>query len=167
LLTGGFATFNTGDGGVMLNGTTASALQSAVGVHHVAGHTTSLVLDPKYYSGAAAGGTANYSLVGPNTTAGTIGNIIYLHGPHSYLQNVALSKLIPIKERYALSLQAEFINVWNHPTWAAPTGSLTSTSSPLSVQSTSFATSGVITGTGSLQTPSGARQIELRGNFTF
>jgi len=161
-LTGGYNTFNNSDGGITLNGTSVSDLQNAVGVHHIAGHTTSLVLDPKYFSSGAAGGTSNYSLVAPNTTAGTIGSIIWLHGPHSYLQNVAISKLIPIKERYALSLQGEFINVWNHPTWAAPSGT-----SPLSIQSTSFATSGVVTGTGGLQTPTGARQIELRGNFTF
>jgi hypothetical protein len=159
-LNGGFNTFNNNDGGVTLTGVTPSDLQSAVGVHHVAGHSTSLALDPKYFSGAAAGGTANYALVGPNTAAGTIGSIIWLHGPNSYLQNIAISKLIPIKERYALSLQGEFINVWNHPTWGAP-------SSPQSIQSTSFATSSVVTGSSGLLTPTGARQIELRGNFTF
>jgi hypothetical protein len=62
---------------------------------------------------------------------------------------MALSKLIPIKESVAVSLQAEFINVWNHPTWGTPNGSL---------QSTSFGTSSVSTG---------ARSIELRGNITF
>ena len=161
-LTGGYATYNQNDGGVSLTGTSMSDLQNAVGVHHIPGHTTSLALDPKYFSGGAAGGTANYSLVAPNTTAGTIGNVIWLHGPNSFAQNMALTKLIPIRERYALNLQAEFINVWNHPTWAAPTGT-----NPLSIQSTSFATSSVVTGTGGLQTPNGARQIELRANVTF
>jgi len=162
-LTGGFATFNQNDGGVTLIGTSTSDLQNAVGVHHIPGHTTSLVLDPKYFSGGAAGGTANYSLVAPNTTPGTIANVIWLHGPNSFTQNLAISKLIPIKgDRYVLSLQSEFINVWNHPTWAAPTGT-----NPLSIQSTSFATSSVVTGTGGLQTPTGARQIELRANFIF
>lgn len=149
LLTGGYATFNQYDGGVTLTGTTASDLQNAVGIHHVAGHTTSLALDPKYFSGGASGGTSNRALVAPNTTPGTIGNIVFLHGPHVFTQNMALSKLIPIKERYALSLQGEFINVWNHPTWGTPSGSL---------QSTSFGTSSISTG---------ARQIELRANITF
>jgi hypothetical protein len=62
---------------------------------------------------------------------------------------MALSKLIPIKEAMALNIQAEFINVWNHPTWGTPSGTL---------QSTSFGTESISTG---------ARQIELRGNFTF
>jgi hypothetical protein len=150
-LNGGYNTFNNNDGGVTLTSVTASDLQKAVGVHHIAGHTTSLALDPKYFSGGAAGGTANYALVGPNTTAGTIGSIVWLHGPNQYIKNASISKLIPIKERYALSLQGEFINVWNHPTWGAP-------SSPQSIQSTSFGTSAIATG---------ARQIELRGNFTF
>ncbi len=149
LLTGGYSTFNTADGGVRLNGVTKSDLQKAVGVHHISGHTTSLGFDPKFYSGGAAGGTANYALVGPNTTPGTIGSIVWLHGPHAFTQNLAVSKQIPIKDRYALSLQGEFINVWNHPTWGTPSGGL---------QSTSFGTMGISTG---------ARQIELRGNFTF
>jgi hypothetical protein len=62
---------------------------------------------------------------------------------------MALTKVMPIKERIETSLQAEFINVWNHPTWGTPSGT---------VQSTSFGTSSISTS---------ARQIELRGNITF
>jgi hypothetical protein len=149
LLTGGFDTFNQYDGGVRLPGTTTKELQQQVGVHHVPGHTTSLALDPSLFSGGTAGGTAKYSVLAPNTTPGTIGNVVFLYGPHIYTQNMSLSKLIPIKEGIAMNLQAEFINVWNHPTWGTPSGSL---------QSTSFATDSIYTG---------ARQIELRGNITF
>jgi hypothetical protein len=150
LFTGGYDTFNQYDGGVALpNGATAASLQSTVGVRHVAGHTTSLAFDPSLYSGGATGGTANYSVLAPNTTPGTIGHVVFLHGPHVFTQNMALSKLIPIKEAMALNIQAEFINVWNHPTWGTPSGTL---------QSTSFGTESISTG---------ARQIELRGNFTF
>ena len=149
LLTGGYDTFNQYDGGVQLNGITAKQLQSKVGVHYVPGHTTALALDPSLYSGGASGGTSNTAMVAPNTTPGTIGNVVFLHGPHIFTQNMALSKLIPIREAVALNLQAEFINVWNHPTWGTPSGSLTSTS---------FGTSSIYTG---------ARQIELRGNITF
>jgi len=146
LFTGGYATFNQYDGGVRLVGTTASALQSKVGIHHVANRTTSQAFDPSLY---AANGTANNAIIAPNTTPGTIGSVVFLHGPNVFTQNMALSKLIPIKEAMALSIQAEFINVWNHPTWGTPSGTL---------QSTSFGTSSISTG---------ARQIELRGNFTF
>jgi hypothetical protein len=57
--------------------------------------------------------------------------------------------VIPIKEATAVTLQAEFNNVWNHPMWGTPSGSLISTS---------FGTSSISTGT---------RQIELRGNIRF
>ncbi len=161
LLTGGYDTFNQNDGGVMLNGgTTATSLQSKMGIHHVPGRSTSLAFDPSLYSNGAAGGTANTAVVAPNTTPGTIGNVVFLHGPHIFTQNMALSKLIPIKENIAVNLQAEFINVWNHPTWGTPIR--------LRLQSTSFGTSSITTPTMySPSTTSGARQIELRGNITF
>jgi hypothetical protein len=149
LLTGGYDTFNQNDGGVSLVGVTPNQLQSKIGIHHVAGHTTSLAFDPSLFSGGAAGGTSNTALVAPNTTPGTIGSVVFLHGPHIFTQNMALSKLIPIKEGVAMNLQAEFNNVWNHPTWGTPSGTL---------QSTSFGTSSISTG---------ARQIELRANITF
>lgn len=149
LLTGGYATYNQYDGGVTLNGVTPKQLQSKVGVHYVPGHTTALALDPSLYSGGATGGTANYAVVGPNTTPGTIGSVVFLHGPNVFTQNMELSKLIPIRENIAMNLQAAFINVWNHPTWGTPSGSL---------QSTSFGTSSISTA---------ARQIELRANITF
>jgi hypothetical protein len=149
LFTGGYATFNQYDGGVRLNGTTASDLQSKVGIHYAPGRTTALAFDPSLYSGGAAGGTSNQAILAPNTTPGTIGSVVFLHGPNVFTQNMALSKLIPIKESVAVSLQAEFINVWNHPTWGTPNGTL---------QSTNFGTS---------STSTGARSIELRGNITF
>jgi hypothetical protein len=149
LLTGGFDTFNQNDGGVQLNGITTSGLQSKVGIHHIPGHSTSLAFDPSLYSGGANGGTANSVLLAPNTTPGTIEDVIWLHGPHAFTQNMALSKALPIKEGIQASIQGEFINVWNHPTWGTPSGA---------IQSTSFGTSSIVTG---------ARQIELRANVTF
>jgi hypothetical protein len=163
LFTGGYDTFNQYDGGVSLvGGTTAASLQSKVGIHHVPGRSNALAFDPSLYSGGATGGTANTAVVAPNTTPGTIGSVVFLYGPHVFTQNMALSKLIPIKEGVALSLQAEFINVWNHPTWGTPTGNA------LNLQQTSFGTSNVFTPSMySPSTSSGARQIELRGNITF
>ncbi|HKD86096.1 MAG TPA: carboxypeptidase-like regulatory domain-containing protein [Terriglobales bacterium] len=148
LLTGGYDTFNQYDGGVALNGITPNQLQQKVGIHYVPHHTTALAFDPSLFS-SASGGTANYSILGPNTTPGTIGSVVWLHGPKTFTQNMELSKLIPIRENVATNLQAAFINVWNHPTWGTPSGTL---------QSTGFGTSSIVTG---------ARQIELRANFTF
>ncbi len=152
-VTGGYATFNaSADGGVTLNGVTPSQLQAAVGVHRVPGRTTANLIDPKYLS-TSTGGTANYSYLAPNTTPGTIGNILFLHGPTAFAQNLALTKLIPIKERLSFNLQGEFINVWNHPVFGNTFGSTTG-----SVQSTSFSSAGVT---------NAPRTIELRANFIF
>jgi hypothetical protein len=152
LLTGGYATYNaSGDGGTVLGpGVTPSQLQSAVGVHRVPGSTTANLLDPKYLS---TQNTANYSLLAPNTTPGTIANIIFLHGPTAFTQNLAVTKLIPIKERLMFNMQGEFINVWNHPVFGNTFGSTTA-----SVQSTSFSRAGVT---------NSPRAIELRANFIF
>jgi Carboxypeptidase regulatory-like domain len=153
-VTGGFATYNAAaDGGVTLNGVTPSQLQAAVGVHRVPGQTTANLIDPKYLS-TPTGGTSNYSYIAPNTTPGTIGNILFLHMPTAFTQNLALTKVIPIKERLSFNLQGEFINVWNHPVFGNTFNSLSSSS----VQSTSFMRAPVT------NTP---RAIELRANFLF
>jgi len=152
-VTGGYATYNaSADGGVTLNGVTPSQLQASVGVHRVPGRTTANLIDPKYLS-TATGGTANYSYLAPNTTPGTIGNILFLHGPTAFSQNLALTKLIPIKEQLSFNLQGEFINVWNHPVFGNTFGSTTG-----SVQSTSFSSAAVT---------NSPRAIELRANFIF
>jgi Carboxypeptidase regulatory-like domain len=153
-LTGGYATYNAAaDGGVVLNGVTASQLQKAVGVHRVPGSATANMIDPKYLS-APTGGTSNYSLLAPNTTPGTIGNIIFLHQPTAFTQNLALTKVVPIKDNLSFNLQGEFINVWNHPVFGNTFNSLSSSS----VQSTSFMRAPVT------NTP---RAVELRANFIF
>jgi hypothetical protein len=153
-LLGGYSTYNaSADGGVVLNGVTPSQLQAAVGVHRLPGRTTASMIDPKYLS---TGGTSNYSYVAPNTTPGTIANIIFLHGPTAFTQNLAATKVVPIKEQLSFNLQAEFINVWNHPVFGNTFGSVSDTNR--SVQSTSFATAGVT---------NSPRAIELRANFIF
>jgi hypothetical protein len=152
-LLGGYATYNAAaDGGVVLNGVTPSQLQASVGVHRVPGRTTANLIDPKYLS-SPTGGTSNYAYLAPNTTPGTIGNVIFLHGPTAFTQNLALTKVVPIKERLSFNLQGEFINVWNHPFFGNTFGSTTNT-----LQSTSFASAAVT------NLP---RAIELRANFIF
>ena len=136
-----------------MNGVTPSQLQKAVGVHRVPGSTTANLIDPKYLS-SPTGGTSNYSYLAPNTTPGTIANIIFLHQPTAFTQNLAVTKVIPIKEQLSFNLQGEFINVWNHPVFGNTFNSLSSSS----VQSTSFMRAGVT---------NSPRAIELRANFIF
>ncbi len=150
-LTGGDRTFNDyADGGVNLTGISAADLQSAVGVYHVGAARGGYVdlINPKYLT-AIAGGTANPSFISPNTTAGTFGQIIYLHGPHQTFNDTSISKVFPITEKVRFSFQSEFLNVFNHPTFGGFNGS---------ILSTSFAHG---------STSVGPRNIEFRGNIIF
>jgi hypothetical protein len=114
-LTGQFATYNDyADGGVTLNGVTSSQLQKAVGVHRVPGQTFADLINPKYLASPTGGG-ANTAYISPNTTPGTIGQVIYLHGPHAFFEDMSATKAVPIHENLNFRLQAEFLNVWNHP----------------------------------------------------
>jgi hypothetical protein len=160
-LLGGFATYNSqADGGVVLTGVTASQLQKSVGVYRVPGQTTANTINPKYLS-SPTGGTANPAYLAPSTTPGTIGNVIFLHGPTAFTQNLAVTKVLPIKERLSFNLQAEFINVWNHPVFGnTPVGS--------SLNAISTATSNVQkTGFSRVGVTNSPRAIELRANFIF
>jgi hypothetical protein len=168
-LTGGFKTFNDyGDGGINLHGVTSSQLQKAVGVHRVPGQTFADLIDPKYLTSTTGGG-ANPTYITPNTTPGTFGDIVYLHGPHAFFQDMSISKSVPIRESLIFKLQGEFLNVWNHPVFGNPPayGSTPGFfdlndypygSQTAGVQDYGFGISGV-TNT--------ARVIELRGNFEF
>lgn len=167
-LIGGNATFNDyGDGGVTLTGVNASDLQHAVGVHRIAGQTSANLIDPKYIS---ASGGANSSYISPNVTAGTIGNIVYLHGPHAYSQDLALTKAIPIRRELDLRIQGEFLNVWNHPVFgntAAPGYATNGGSIDAYVQDNGFG-QGTVTNEGLVTGTNGfGRVIELRANIEF
>jgi len=166
-LQGGNATFNDyGDGGIRLNGITASDLQHAVGVHRVSpeqnggsGATFVDLIDPKYLSSVTGGANTNY--ITPNTTPGTIGDVVYLHGPHMFGQDISLTKAFPIREGVNFKFQAEFLNAWNHPVFGNTYGNYSSSRNTLVdgyVQNTDFGVGGEI---------SKPRQIELRANIDF
>lgn len=148
---GGNYTYNDyADGGVTLTGVTPHQLQQAVGVHRVHGTTYANLLDPKYLQ---SNGGANGNYINPNTTPGTIGNILFLYGPHAFYHDLSLSKAVPIRESLNFKLQGEFLNVWNHPVFGSTPNSFGS-----GVQSSSFATASVT---------NNPRWIELRANIEF
>lgn len=159
-LFGGFGTFNNyGDGGLVLNGLTASQLQNAVGVFQPtaaqckpgAPCTFKDTINPALFGSGS--GTCNTHLAGvcQNTTAGVFGYNPWLYGPHLWNDDMSLSKVVPFSERFKFILQAEFLNIFNHPNWANPNSTITSGS---------FGTAGN-------SNFNGARQIELRANITF
>lgn len=151
---GGYSTFNDyADGGLVLNGVTASQLQKSVGVYHT-GRSFVDEINPKYLTSPTGGG-ANSQYITPNTTAGTIGQILYLHGPRQFFQDMSLSKSFPIHEAFHFRLQGEFLNVWNHPAFGLPS-SVYVTHSGFSHGTPTTDYDGI-----------GARQVELRANFEF
>jgi hypothetical protein len=170
-LTGQYATFNDyADGGINLTGVSTRQLQKAVGVHRVPGQTFADVIDPKYLVSPAGGG-ANPAYITPNTTPGTIGDVVYLHGPHAFFQDMSISKAVPITERIHFRLQGEFLNVWNHPVFGNPpafgnTPGYFDNNAPGSqtagVQDYGFGQSGVTNEGGGF-----GRIIEIRGNIDF
>ena len=142
----GYSTVNGNDAGVQFTGISAKELQSSVGVVRT-GNPWVLTVDPKLI---APSGIAASSLA-PAATAGAWGYRPIIYGPHWFNGDLSLNKTIPIKERVRAVIQAEFLNVPNHPTFNM--GSL-------SIRATNF---GQQTGTG----PSAARRIEFRANIEF
>ena len=160
-LSSGNLTFNDyGDGGIDLNNVTVSQLQKAVGVHRVPGASYALLMDPKYLQNADGTSGANPNYITPHTTPGTIGRIVYLHGPHGFYNDLSLSKTFPIFEAVQFKLQAEATNSWNHPVFGSTSGSFggAPTYNQGNVQNYGFATSGVT---------NDPRVIEFRANIDF
>ena len=107
-----YATYNdSSNGGLILNGVTRSQLQNAIGVFPAPGHTYVNFVNPNFQ------GSKIFSQVGLNTTPGTQSAPIYLYGPHFWDDDMAVTKLFPITERLRLSLQGEFLNAFNHPSF--------------------------------------------------
>ncbi|HTS37347.1 MAG TPA: TonB-dependent receptor [Candidatus Solibacter sp.] len=183
-LLGGFNTVNGptntpvgdvyGDGGVVLNGVTLSDL-GASQVHKVAGAPYALTINPKYFNfdpGTGLPTGVNQTFIAPNTTPGVFGAHPWLYGPHTFSQDLALTKTFTIRENMKFVFKSEFINVWNHPVWANPAGGYNSTSqgfiqnTSAPIQSSTFGESSVVQ-TNPGQVGLGARQIEFVANIEF
>lgn len=148
LFVGGQDTFNQNDGGITLSGVSVSQLQHQIGIHSgPTGSPWKTLFSSKYI---AADGQANTSYISPNSDAGTIGTLMWLHDPKWIDTDMSVTKLIPIHERLNFTLQGEFFNVFNHVAWAGmDTG----------VQDYTFGTTNAAA--------NGPRNVELRGNFQF
>lgn len=160
-LTGGMSTFNfmpgvgaTGDvaeGGVNLNGISKSALQNLVGVYHPSAGSTYILPSDQI--------AQLKTMVTPNTTAGTMGQIVYLRAPHQTFDDIAITKLIGITERFKFKFQAELLNAFNHPVFNASGGG------SQNVGSGTFGRGGYVNnGYMGLVAP---RRIEFRANIEF
>jgi hypothetical protein len=156
LLLGGLSSTvnNASDGGVtFVGGASAKTIQSQVHIRPASGGATYVNFLPASLQAPAS---ANPSIVVPNTTPGTIGNLNYIYGPKWNNLNMAVTKDMPVFERVHMNLQAEFINLPNHPAWLLGNGN---PSTSTNVSSATFGTTNTLA--------NGARQIELRANVTF
>jgi hypothetical protein len=169
-LLGGFNTANGptntpvgdvyGDGGINLNGQSLADAEASK-VRHVPGAVYALTINPSFMSA-----------ISPNTTPGVFGAHPWLYGPHTFSQDLAITKTFAIRENIRFIFQSEFINVWNHPVWANPAGGYNSTSqgfiqnTSAPIQSATFGESSVVQ-TDPGQVGLGARQIEFRANIEF
>ena len=157
---GGNQTFNDiADGGVSLSGLTPQQLQDAVGVYRVPGQSFVTLINPDLL--LSPNGGVKPSLISPNTTPGTIAPPIYLHGPHGFYDDIAITKDFAITERWRFTFQTEMLNAFNHPVFGQSATPISS-----SVQSNRW-------GQGSWNDPRAGgiggfnRQIEFRANITF
>jgi hypothetical protein len=83
---------------------------------------------------------------------------LYLYGPHGFFDDISLSKTIPVTERWRVSIQALFINAFNHPVFGQGQTPLAGT-----IRNTNWATT-----SGASNNPDGfGRQIEFRLNISF
>jgi len=153
-LAGGNATFNNlFDGGIVLNGVTASQIQHAIGVYPNPGCTagqpcnSKAWINPKFI---AASGIAS-PLITPNAVPGSIGYRPWFYTMHHITPNVSVTKAIAIKENLRFNVQGVFLNVFNHPEWDVNTGTA-------GLQGSAF---------GQTSNVGGTRVIEVRLNFEF
>lgn len=107
---GGYDTFNNNDGGVILNGVTPNQIQKNIGVYVTPNSPYAPEwLNPKFNATSA---------IQPNTNPGTIGQMLFLHGPGFFNTDISLNKVLRIHERLSLKIQGAFLNAFNHPNWS-------------------------------------------------
>ncbi len=153
------STYNDfGDSGVVLNGVTQSQLQSSVGVYHQPGQTFVDLINPKFLANGGAGGGANTAFITPNTNPGTFALNPWLYGPRYFNQDIAISKSLPLTERFHLTFQTELLNAFNHPNFGPTPG--------VNVNQFGFGTAGPVFFANS-PANDGAREIEFRLNLLF
>jgi hypothetical protein len=152
-LQGGYQTFNNEDGGVIVNGTTAKQIQNNIGVYL----TPNSPYAPEWLNPSFNA----TSKIQPNTNPGTIGQLLFLHGPSFFNTDISLNKVFQIHENIGLKIQASFLNAFNHPNWGVGT-SFNDTNAP----------GGIVYANSTLQQPlahyqGSPRVIEFRTEIDF
>lgn len=170
-LFGGNNTFNDyGDGGFVLSGITKSQLQSAVGVFPACSAGCGYVdeINPKLLASTSTSTcVSRLSGVCQNITPGVFGINPWLYGPHVWNDDTSLTKAVPITERVRFNLQAEFLNLFNHPNFTTP-GQPPFYFGSTNISASNFAHAGLLNFTNvPTNNNNSARVIELRANISF
>ena len=163
LLAGGTDTVNTQDSGVVLNGMDVHTLQKKLVGYYKQNSTSNplLLLNPSLFNPS----NPSAATLSSPSTPGQFGQFIYLTSPQFVNTDFAVTKSFPVFEKVHLSLQAEMLNVFNHPNFAIETSA--GTNAPAnSATITAAPTSGIST-LGSAQPNGGARVIQFRTNLAF
>jgi hypothetical protein len=151
LLTSGRQTFNQQDAGVVLNGITEQDLQKMVNVRP--GPNGNVFFFDEGLIGPD--GRADTSLLAPPTTAGELGQFVYLYGPGLWAADLGISKMFQTGGNTRFNFEALLINAFNHRNaTVGGTGGATH-----SITSTTFG-----------QTTGGAvneRQVQFRLTFSY
>jgi hypothetical protein len=123
-LSSGRQTLNQEDAGVVLApGVTVKDLQKMIKVVPGPGFNRYFI-DPKLIG---ADGRANPAYLLPPTTAGELGQLVYLRAPSLWNLDAALNKSIPLSSNggVMMTLNITARNVLNHPVWGTGLGALT------------------------------------------
>jgi hypothetical protein len=142
------------DSGVVLNGITLSQLRSNIGVYPgPSPYVPTVAINPQFLVAHPTG-------ILPESTPGTLGQLLYLNGPKSFDVDFSLHKEIPIYEKLHMDIRAEFVNAFNHPDWAIPgvTGGPGQPADLANVSTSNYDALGLVS------TP---RTIEFRMQLTF
>lgn len=162
-LAGGTATVNTSDSGVVLNGMDVHTLQQKLVGHYRQNSTSNplLLLNPALFN---PNNPTQATLSSPSTP-GQFGQFIWLTSPQFVNTDFSVTKNFPIFEKVRLNIQAEMLNIFNHPNFAinssganAPAQTATITAAPTSGSFSTLGTAGV---------NGGPRSVQFRVNLAF
>ena len=157
-------TVNTMDSGVILNGVNVHTLQKkAVGYFRQSNvNTPLLLLNPALFNPS----NPSQAAVASPSTPGQFGQFVYLTSPQFVNTDFAVTKNFPIWEKVRLNIQAEFLNVFNHPNFAIESSGSNSPAQTATISSAPT-TQGAISTLGTAFVNGGARAIQFRTNLSF
>jgi hypothetical protein len=160
----GFGT-STADSGVVLNGVDAHTLQKKGGGYYKQSSPNNplVLLNPALFNP----NNPSQATVAPAATAGQFGQFVYLTSPQFVNTDFAVTKYFNLIEGIKLNIQAEMLNIFNHPNFAIQTTAGTNSPAATANISTAPTTQGAISTVGAAQPNGGPRTIQFRTNISF